>query len=101
MENNLKNVTDKVVGSILYPGEYSNIEKSERVISAAFGAFLFWKGVKDIFSNPSSSVWELIIGGGLIYRGATGYCAVKERLESCNPIEDEEKERSVYIVESM
>lgn len=83
MDKNIRKATDKVIGSILYPDRYTNIAKSERIISAAFGTFMFWKGAKDIFSNPSNGVWELIIGGALIYRGATGYCAVKEKIKNC------------------
>ena len=101
MENNIKKATDKVIGSLLYPGAYSNIENSERIVSAAFGAFMFWKGASDIFSKPSNAVWELIIGGALIYRGATGYCAVKHKIESCRVEEDNKDEDKIYIVESM
>jgi uncharacterized membrane protein len=101
MENNIKKAADKVIGSILYPGTYSNIEDSERIVSAAFGAFMFWKGVSDIFSKPSNAVWELVLGGALIYRGATGYCAVKQKMESYCPIEKKQKGDTEFIVESM
>lgn len=101
MENNIKKTTDKVLGSILYPGTYSNIENSERIVSAAFGAFMFWKGASDLFSKPSNAVWELIIGGALLYRGATGYCAVKDRIDNCSIEDDRKEEDKVYIVESM
>ena len=101
MENNIKNTTDKVIGSILYPGTYSNIGNSERLVSAAFGAFMFWKGAGDLFSKPSNAVWELILGGALLYRGATGYCAVKDRIDSCEIKNDKLEEDKVYIVESM
>lgn len=101
MENKIKNATDKVIGSILYPGTYSNIENSERLVSAAFGAFMFWKGAGDLFSKPSNAVWELIIGGALLYRGASGYCAVKDRIDNCVITDETLEEDKVYIVESM
>ena len=101
MENNIKKTADKVIGSILYPGAYSNIEESERIVSAAFGAFMFWKGINDIFSKPSNAVWELVLGGALLYRGATGHCAIKERIESCCPVEKKRKGDTELIVEAM
>ncbi len=101
MESNIKKTADKVIGSILYPGTYSNIGESERIVSAAFGAFMFWKGVSDIFSKPSNAVWELVLGGALIYRGATGYCAIKDRIESCAPREREHVGATESIVETM
>lgn len=100
MDSNIKKVTDKVVGSVLYPQEFQNISKSERIVSSAFGAFMVWRGLKDLFHKPSNSVWELILGAGLIYRGATGYCAVKDTLETTQegaPTVMEEE----YIVEAM
>jgi|GEM_PF-194902 len=102
MENTVKKASDKIVGSVLYPNEYVNISKSERVVSTAFGAFMLWKGIKDVFSTPSNAVWEIILGGGLLYRGVTGYCAVKDKLEACDPSSrsPEVMERE-YLVESM
>lgn len=100
MENNIRKAADKVVGSILYSGACANIEESERIVSAAFGAFMFWKGVSDIFSKPSNAVWELILGGAMLYRGATGYCPVKDKLKECYPIDDKPKGTEL-IVESL
>lgn len=101
MENNIKNTTDKVIGSILYPGTYSNIQDSERIVSAAFGAFMLWKGVGDIFSKPSNAVWELIIGGALVYRGATGYCAVKDNIERSGCTLSNKDGNTELIIETM
>lgn len=100
MDNNIKKVTDKVVGSVLYPQEFQNISKSERIVSSAFGAFMIWRGFKDLFHKPSNSVWELILGAGLIYRGTTGYCAVKDTFETPLDIKPEVMEEE-YIVEAM
>jgi hypothetical protein len=104
MDNKIRHTTDKVIGSILYPERYANIQKSERIVSAAFGTFMFWKGAKDLFTNPSNGVWELIIGGALLYRGATGYCAVKERIEhagyDCSTLSNEQGDTEL-IVEGM
>jgi hypothetical protein len=62
---------------------------------------MFWKGVNDIFSKPSNAVWELIIGGALIYRGATGYCAIKDKIESSGCIGNDRKGNTELIIESM
>lgn len=101
MERNIRKATDKVVGSILYPDSYANIAKSERIVSAAFGTFMFWKGAKEIFSNPSNAVWELIIGGALLYRGATGYCAIKDKIEGCGCENENTKVDIEAIIETL
>lgn len=89
-----------MVGSVLYPQEFQNISKSERIVSTAFGAFMVWRGLKDLFHKPSNSVWELILGAGLIYRGTTGYCALKDTLESARDGDPQVMEEE-YIVEAM
>ncbi|MBI3653059.1 MAG: DUF2892 domain-containing protein [Acidobacteria bacterium] len=52
---------------------YTNMTETERWISAASGGFLAVYGVK----RGGWSGWLLaLLGGGLVYRGATGYCDV-------------------------
>lgn len=101
MEKDIRKASDRVVGSILYPDGYVNIAKSERIVSAAFGTFMFWKGAKEVFSNPSNAVWELIIGGALLYRGATGYCAIKEKMDGCGCVIENAKVDIESVIETM
>jgi len=97
MKNNLNKMIDSVVDVVIQSTENVNITTSERVISAATGSFMVWKGVKDTFSKPSNAVWELILGSALLYRGITGYCSVKNRIDS---LQDKEKSET-YIIEAM
>jgi len=97
MKNNLNKMIDSVVDVVIQSTENVNITTSERVISAATGSFMVWKGVKGTFSKPSNAVWELILGSALLYRGITGYCSVKNRIDS---LQDKEKSET-YIIEAM
>src|SRR3712207_3591396 len=45
-----------------------NVSSRERVLSAALGAFLFTRGLKKL------SLFNTMLGGYLIYRGASGHC---------------------------
>lgn len=62
--------------SLLQDNVNANITRSERLVSVGTGAFIGLKGVSNIFSNPLIALIELGIGGVLLYRGVTGYCAV-------------------------
>lgn len=70
----------------LYAKERRNIATSERVLSVASGAFMFYTGLTKILRSPITSLGEVVLGGGLILRGATGYCPVKEQITSTKDI---------------
>lgn len=97
MKNDLNRLMDSVVDVVIQSTENVNIGTSERIVSAAAGGFMLWKGVKDTFSRPSNAVWEIILGGALLYRGVTGYCSVKNRLDNLNDIE----RPTSYVIEAM
>ncbi len=60
-----------------------NIGLSERIISVTAGAFILYNGVAGIFKRkPVKSLTEILMGGGLIYRGAVGYCPLKNTIDS-------------------
>lgn len=80
MRNNVDKILDSVVDVIVQSNDNANISTSERIVSIATGSFIIWKGMKDIFSKPSNFVWEVALGSALLYRGATGYCKVKDIL---------------------
>lgn len=69
-----------------YAKERRNIVNSERAISIAAGAFILYTGINNVFRSPFSSVLEVVAGGALLLRGATGYCPVKEQLTGVRDI---------------
>jgi len=59
-----------------------NIGLSERIISVTAGAFILYNGITGIFRRkPVKSLTEILAGGGLIYRGAVGYCPLKYTID--------------------
>jgi hypothetical protein len=82
MENSVINrLTDTLNSSILQDNENANVGKSERIISVGAGAFIALKGITNVFSHPFLALTELGLGSALLYRGLTGYCPVKEKLD--------------------
>lgn len=51
-----------------------NVSWPERMISTTIGALLFTNGVGNLFSKPSSAILKTVLGGYLMYRGASGNC---------------------------
>ena len=83
MENStLNNLGNTLEGSLMQTNAYANVGMSERYVSLGTGAFIALKGVSNIFSSPMLALLELGIGGSLLYRGITGYCPLKEKLEN-------------------
>ena len=60
---------------------YTNLGKTERILSMATGTFLLFKGLRNAFSHPIISSAELFVGFGLMQRGMSGYCPLAEKLE--------------------
>ena len=82
MENSIINrVSDTLNNSILQENENANVGQSERIISVGAGAFIALKGITNVFSHPFLAITELGLGSALLYRGLTGYCPVKEKME--------------------
>ncbi|MBC7913040.1 MAG: DUF2892 domain-containing protein [Pyrinomonadaceae bacterium] len=83
MENSIINkLTDTLDGTVLQQDENPNVGTSERIISLGAGAFIALKGISNVFSHPLLAITELGLGGALLYRGLTGYCPVKEKLDN-------------------
>lgn len=57
-----------------------NVGWPERMISSTLGALLFTNGVGNLFSNPLSGLVKTALGGYLVYRGASGNCALYSML---------------------
>ncbi len=53
-----------------------NVNMPERLLSIAGGAFIAYKGLKQLKKHPVIALEEAMVGGVLLYRGATGFCPV-------------------------
>ncbi|RKD14457.1 hypothetical protein BCY91_08275 [Pelobium manganitolerans] len=78
----IEEVTQSLEDTLLQEDIFTNISKTERILSMASGSYIFLKGVSNIFSSPLLATTELILGFGLLQRGVTGHCPVTERLEN-------------------
>ena len=78
----INKVSETLNKNVLQQNPNANVEKSERLVSLGAGAFIALKGLTNVFSHPLLAIAELGVGGYLLYRGETGYCPVKEKLES-------------------
>lgn len=57
-----------------------NIGTDERVLSAAIGALILSNGLGNLFRHPLSGLLKTALGSYLIYRGASGNCALYSAL---------------------
>jgi uncharacterized membrane protein len=80
LETVTNRLTDTLNGSLFQKPETINVESSERVLSTIAGAFLFYKGITQLIKHPIIGIQEALVGGVLIYRGATGYCPIYAKL---------------------
>ena len=48
------------------------MEAGKRIISIIAGAYIFQRGVRIIAKSPALAVQEVLLGGFLLYNGATG-----------------------------
>jgi uncharacterized membrane protein len=48
------------------------MEAGKRLISIIAGAYIFQRGVRIITKSPALAVQEVLLGGFLLYNGATG-----------------------------
>jgi uncharacterized membrane protein len=83
MNNSMMNrLGNTLEGSLMQHNDHANVGKSERVVSLGTGAFIALKGITNLFSHPMIALTELGVGGALLYRGVTGNCPIKEKLEN-------------------
>lgn len=53
-----------------------NVSESERLLSVGLGAFLLSSGLNNLTRKPVKGLLRTLIGGYLVYRGASGHCSV-------------------------
>ena len=89
MDTTAKEILEDVKERLVEANENRNIANSERVLSVAAGAFVFYTGITGIFRQPLTALAELAVGSALMLRGATGYC----------PVIDASTQREITVVE--
>ncbi len=57
-----------------------NISKVERILSISLGARLLLFGTENIKKKPFPSIFQILLGGFLLYRGNSGYCPANDAL---------------------
>ena len=73
-------LTDAVTGPLLRENENANVNMPERILSLLAGAAITYKGVSQITKHPLIALQEAMVGGILLYRGATGFCPIYSRM---------------------
>jgi hypothetical protein len=81
MIDSIDKLKDTLEESLLQPSENANMERSERVLSLVTGAFMFCKGIGNMYSHPLLAFGEAVIGTVLLNRGVSGHCFIKAMSE--------------------
>ncbi|MBE8715087.1 DUF2892 domain-containing protein [Sphingobacterium sp. KB22] len=74
--------------------EHGEIGNSERILSVISGGFILGVGLKKLFHSPLTGFSGMALGGGLIYRGISGKCAIKGAINAAK-----EEDEKVTVVE--
>lgn len=72
-----------------------NVNMPERILSILGGAFVMYKGLKQLKDKPLIAFQEAMVGSILLYRGATGYCPIYSAMGK-----DSTDTKPVHITES-
>ncbi|ADY53028.1 hypothetical protein Pedsa_2483 [Pseudopedobacter saltans DSM 12145] len=81
MKNLIRSTKELLEELGMKESHYTNLGKTERVLSIATGSYFALKGITNIFSHPFIAATSLMLACGLIGRGTSGYCPIKEQLE--------------------
>ncbi len=65
-------LTISAVKSLLKIDENSQLSTAKRLISIVAGAYVLQRGLRNLTESPLMGVQETVMGGLLIYNGATG-----------------------------
>jgi uncharacterized membrane protein len=57
-----------------------NVSSNERLLSTALGAFILSSGLNSLLKHPLNGLVKTALGGYLLYRGASGNCALYSSL---------------------
>jgi hypothetical protein len=81
INEDFKKVTSTLKETLLPDNPNANVGKTDRIISVGTGAYIFIKGVFNLFSHPILALTEVGIGSALLHRGITGVCSVKKIID--------------------
>lgn len=84
----IEEVKHSLEETLLKEDIFTNISKTERILSMASGSYIFLKGISNMFSSPLLATTELILGFGLLQRGVTGHCSITESID-CKRVGEE------------
>ncbi|MVN21492.1 YgaP family membrane protein [Mucilaginibacter arboris] len=77
----IKKATDTLKDTLLPENPNANVGKTDRIISIGTGAYIFFKGITNLFSHPILALTEAGIGAALLHRGITGTCSIKKIID--------------------
>lgn len=80
MQESITHKLTDLKDSLWQTNENANVNTSERVLSIAAGTYIFYKSLTQLTRHPFIALQEALLGGVLLYRGATGVCPVYSRL---------------------
>jgi len=83
-----KKVTETIKDTLLPENPYANVGKTDRIISVGTGAYIFLKGITNLFSHPVLALTEVSIGATLLHRGITGNCAIKKVIDDLDETDE-------------
>ena len=75
-------IKDTLEETFLKEDIYTNIGKTERILSIVGGTYIAFKGIRNILSSPIMASGELVVGYKLLQRGISGYSKITEKLEN-------------------
>lgn len=83
-----KKVTSTLKDTLLQDNPHANVGKTDRIISVGTGAYIFFKGITNLFSSPILALTEAGIGAALLHRGITGNCAIKKVIDDMDETDE-------------
>jgi hypothetical protein len=87
INDELKNAGTAIKETLLPENPNANVGKTDRIISIGTGAYIFFKGVTNLFSSPVLALTEVGIGAALLHRGITGNCSIKKIIDDLDETE--------------
>jgi len=81
INDELKKAAGTLKDTLLPENPNANVGKTDRIISIGTGAYIFFKGITNLFSHPVLALTEAGVGAALLHRGITGSCSVKRIID--------------------
>ncbi len=88
INDEFKKAANTLKDTLLPDNPNANVGKTDRIISVGTGAYIFFKGITNLFSHPVLALTEAGIGAALLHRGITGNCSIKKIIEDMDETEE-------------